>query len=93
MDGWTAEMVTFGPRDKSHTSFHLLCSTATRHHRQRELSVWVSREQQNFRNGFGWNDRGGQKRKEKNVLEAWDKLAFLSNLISQMVIAHLPDCD
>lgn len=45
---------------------------------------------------WGWNDGRGQKRqKEKKigVLEAWAKLAFLSNLISQMAIAHLPDRD
>lgn len=41
MDGWTAEMVTFGPRDKSHTSFHLLCSTATR---QAEGTVCVGEQ-------------------------------------------------
>lgn len=34
-----------------------------------------------------------KKEKKIGVLEAWAKLAFLSNLISQMVITHLPDKD
>lgn len=57
----------------------------------------MRREQWNLKNGLGGEMmeevRKGRKKKKIGVLEAWAKLAFLSNLISQMAIAHLPDRD
>lgn len=60
----------------------------------------MRKEQWNLKNGLGGEMmeevRKGRKKKKKEkigVLEAWAKLAFLSNLISQMAIAHLPDRD
>lgn len=57
----------------------------------------MRREQWNLKNGLGGEMmeevRKGRKKKKIGVLEAWAKLAFLSNLISQMAIAHLLDRD
>lgn len=57
----------------------------------------MRKEQWNLKNGLGGEMmeevRKGRKKKKIGVLEAWAKLAFLSNLISQMAIAHLPDRD
>lgn len=79
------------------TSFPLLSYATPRQRWLSRGSVWMRKEQWNLKNGLGGEMmeevRKGRKKKKIGVLEAWTKLAFLSNLISQMAIAHLPDRD